>query len=246
MTTPTTPPNPNTTHEDSLTPRQLRFVQEYCVDLNATNAYLRAGYDVASLDVASVNASRLLANAKVRLAVAQRLAAIDARLGLSAERTARENGWIAHSTILDVAEITRGDLIVKDSSTWTPAAAAAVQSVSKTERYGRNGEVIGSTLTVKLHAKGEALERQMKHQNMFREHQEATGTGLAAAAYAALLEYDRTKQQQQQQQQQHLPAPAGAPAAPSIIEAAPPALPPGIQADSPPAPEAEREDTSER
>src|SRR4051794_28830268 len=45
-----------------LTARQTRFVQEYLVDLNGTQAAIRAGYSRGS---AAVEASRLLRNAKV-------------------------------------------------------------------------------------------------------------------------------------------------------------------------------------
>ena len=54
-----------------LTPKQQRFVDEYLVDLNATQAYLRAGYKVSET-VANVNASRLMANAKVQAAIEKR------------------------------------------------------------------------------------------------------------------------------------------------------------------------------
>lgn len=50
-----------------LTPRQARFVEEYLVDLNATQAAIRAGYSAATADQ---QASRLLANVKVARAIA--------------------------------------------------------------------------------------------------------------------------------------------------------------------------------
>ena len=50
-----------------MTPKQERFVAEYLVDLNATQAAIRAGYAKKSADV---EGSRLLANAKVAAAVA--------------------------------------------------------------------------------------------------------------------------------------------------------------------------------
>lgn len=49
-----------------LTAKQARFVQEYLVDLNATQAAIRAGY---SADTAEQQGSRLLSNAKVAEAV---------------------------------------------------------------------------------------------------------------------------------------------------------------------------------
>ncbi|WP_127580172.1 terminase small subunit [Paenibacillus koleovorans] len=51
--------------EHKLTELQKRFGDEYLVDLNATAAYRRAGYKGKG-NVAEVNASRLLSNAKVQ------------------------------------------------------------------------------------------------------------------------------------------------------------------------------------
>ena len=55
----------------SLTTKQERFVSEYLVDLNATQAAIRAGY---SENGANVQGGRLLANAKVAAAVAAAVA----------------------------------------------------------------------------------------------------------------------------------------------------------------------------
>lgn len=52
----------------ALTDKQKRFVEEYLKDLNATDAYKRAGYS-AKGNAAEVNASRMLRNAKVADAV---------------------------------------------------------------------------------------------------------------------------------------------------------------------------------
>ena len=51
----------------SMTPKQRRFVEEYLIDLNATQAAIRAGYAKSG---ASVEGTRLLANAKIATAVA--------------------------------------------------------------------------------------------------------------------------------------------------------------------------------
>ena len=54
--------------KNKLTPKQELFIKEYLVDLNATQAYLRAGYKVSE-NVAAVNAKRLLSNAKIDAAI---------------------------------------------------------------------------------------------------------------------------------------------------------------------------------
>ena len=52
-----------------LTPRQQAFVNEYMVDLNATQAAIRAGYSVKT---AEAQATRLLRNVDVRNAIQER------------------------------------------------------------------------------------------------------------------------------------------------------------------------------
>lgn len=52
----------------ALTPKQQRFVEEYLVDLNATQAAIRAGY---SARTAQEQSSRLLSNAMVAAAIAK-------------------------------------------------------------------------------------------------------------------------------------------------------------------------------
>lgn len=54
----------------TLPPKQHRFVAEYLVDLNATRAYLRAGYKCTE-ETARRNGPRLLTNAVVAAEVAR-------------------------------------------------------------------------------------------------------------------------------------------------------------------------------
>lgn len=57
----------------AMTPKQQRFVEEYLIDLNATRAAIRAGYSTSG---ASVEGTRLLANANIASAVAAGRAAV--------------------------------------------------------------------------------------------------------------------------------------------------------------------------
>lgn len=75
-----------------LTPKQARFVAEYCVDLNATQAAIRAGY---SEHTAESQGSRLLRNAKVSAAVAAKSNKVAAKLEITAERIEAELGRYA-------------------------------------------------------------------------------------------------------------------------------------------------------
>jgi phage terminase small subunit len=53
----------------NLTPKQKVFIAEYLVDLNATRAYRSAGYAAPN---AKVGASKLLTNANVSAAIAEK------------------------------------------------------------------------------------------------------------------------------------------------------------------------------
>lgn len=49
-----------------LTEKQKRFCEEYLIDRNATQAYIRAGYSVKKKITAEQNSSKLLKNTKVQ------------------------------------------------------------------------------------------------------------------------------------------------------------------------------------
>ena len=75
-----------------LTPRQERFVAEYLIDLNATQAAIRAGY---SESTAKQQGSRLLTKADVREAVASAERVTQTRLQVTAEDIALRAWQIA-------------------------------------------------------------------------------------------------------------------------------------------------------
>ena len=79
-----------------MTPKQDRFVAEYLVDLNATQAALRAGY---SARTAPQQGSRLLKNVEVQAAIAtqqaQQLEAVEVRI----EDVLRDLKAIAHTDL---------------------------------------------------------------------------------------------------------------------------------------------------
>ena len=67
-----------------LSPRQQRFVDEYLVDLNASAAYVRAGYRAKNGNVAGVSAHHLLKTPKVAAAVAEKLEDRSRETGITA------------------------------------------------------------------------------------------------------------------------------------------------------------------
>jgi len=72
---------------DGLTPRQAKFVGEYLVDLNATQAAIRAGY---SHRTANEQAARLLTKENMRAAVAAAQKERAQRLQIDADKVLRD------------------------------------------------------------------------------------------------------------------------------------------------------------
>ena len=66
----------------SLTPRQARFVDEYLVDLNGTQAAIRAGYARSG---ARTEAARALANPNIRTIIQEKQAETALRLEVTRE-----------------------------------------------------------------------------------------------------------------------------------------------------------------
>lgn len=71
-----------------LTEKQQRFVEEYLIDLNATQAAIRAGYSAKTADQ---QGSRMLANVKVQQAISVAMAERSKRTGINVGVTPYKN-----------------------------------------------------------------------------------------------------------------------------------------------------------
>ena len=80
----------------ALTDKQERFVQEYLVDLNATQAAIRAGY---SPETAGAIGCENLKKPNIKARIDREMAEISARTGANQERIIRELGEIAFNPI---------------------------------------------------------------------------------------------------------------------------------------------------
>jgi len=117
--------------EDTLNDRQIRFAQEYIIDLNGTQAYKRAGYDVKDDEIAKVNASRLLTNANVKKLIHRMKAERARRSQITADRVLAQLDRLAFSDLRDIYGEERGLLPIPQLG---DDAAAAIQSVKLSDR----------------------------------------------------------------------------------------------------------------
>ena len=105
-----------------MTDKQARFCEEYMVDLNATQAAIRAGYSPAS---AKTVGPRLLENVGVQKLIAQLQAEQSRRTGVSTDRVVRELAKIAFVNAADLIDPKTASL----KSDASHDDLAAVQSV---------------------------------------------------------------------------------------------------------------------
>ena len=85
-----------------LTERQKRFCDEYLIDLNATQAAIRAGY---SGKYANTNVTKLLQNTAIMQYIQEKQAAREKRTEITQDMVLRELAIIAFSKATDYASI---------------------------------------------------------------------------------------------------------------------------------------------
>lgn len=143
-----------------LTAKQKKFVEEYLIDLNATQAAIRAGY---SPNTAQEQSSRLLSNVMVKNEIDKAMAERSRRTGISQDRVLRELAKIAFVNPNDV--INFRDATVKMTSEENLATIASVKVKEIPGEYGNATE-----REVKLYDKLRALDLLGKHLGMFKEN----------------------------------------------------------------------------
>ena len=104
----------------ALTPKQRRFVAEYLVDQNATQAAIRAGY---SPDTAAAIGHENLRKPQIADAIAGKAEAVLEKIDASAERVMSAIAAIAFG---DVRGIYNPDGSLKRPDDWDDATAAAI------------------------------------------------------------------------------------------------------------------------
>jgi phage terminase small subunit len=157
-----------------LTPKQAMFVAEYLVDSNATRAAIKAGFSEAS---AAVTGARLLKNAKISAAIADRKAYLVKKLELSAEHVLQELAKLAFYDIRDLFD-TKGKL--KPITQLDDVSRAAIAGI---DVQGKR-----SITKIKLSDRGQNLERLGRYFKLFTDRLEHDGK---LAVDDALTDHER-------------------------------------------------------
>ena len=151
-----------------LNPKQLRFIEEYAKEPNATQAAIKAGY---SEKTAKNQGSRLLTHEGVKEALSARARGALERLEVTEDLTLEELAAIAFAKITDfVTWEEGGEMVVKSSSEIPPHLAAAIKSVEDRVTVSKNtvGSRIYETIKRKItfHPKLDALKLLAEYQGL--------------------------------------------------------------------------------
>lgn len=160
---------------EPLNPKHERFVAEYLVDLNATQAAVRAGY---SKRTAGQIGYELLKKPEIAAVVAARTREVIAKAGVTAEEVVGELRRVALSDMRQFASWGPDGVTLKSSADLPEDAARCVAEVVETRSEGGSGEdlVAHSSLRFKLHPKVTALETLLRYLGLTGEQHAAGGT----------------------------------------------------------------------
>lgn len=138
-----------------LTDKQARFVEEYLIDLNATQAAIRAGYSEATArQQAAQNLSKLNIQEAVQAAKLER----SKRTEITADAVVKELARIGFSDIADFLSFGKNGIKLMESSEVDTKCLAEVKQTATQ---------FGSTISFKLHDKLGALDKLAKHLGIY-------------------------------------------------------------------------------
>lgn len=219
---------------DALTPKQLRFIEEYLIDANATQAAVRAGY---STRTANQQGPRLLENPVV-------LAAIDAAKIDRSEKLKIDAEWILQRLVdeaeADLADLydDKGDLkpVEQWPEIWRKGLVTGIDVEVLFDGFGNDRRQIGTVKKIKLSDRVRRLELIGKHikVNAFQESVHHTGLdALGERLDRAMAQINRDSARQPQAVSKPQPSRPVTPPAECTAPAAPPPEPPAPVAPPP-------------
>lgn len=145
---------------NTLTKKQKRFVEEYLIDLNATQAAIRAGY---SPDTAQQMGSENLSKPVIKNAIDRGIADRSRRTGINQDRVIQEIAKLAFLNPVDVIDMDEATVKGEANRDDTACIASVKVKVIPTE----DGNI--TEREVKTYDKLKALELLGKHLGMFND-----------------------------------------------------------------------------
>ena len=147
--------------------REARFVKEFVVDFNLTQAAIRAGYSPKS---ASAQGSRLLDKPAVQRGIAEEVKKLTEKAALTAEKVLAELALIAFEDMATFLTWDTEGVHIRALEGLPPGMSRCVESISQVATRE------GMTIRLKLHNKVDALDKLARYFKLFKD--EITMPGL--------------------------------------------------------------------
>lgn len=161
----------------ALNPKQQQFVVEYLVDLNATQAAIRAGY---SPKTAGVQGFDLLKKPEIAAAIESLRNEHAKNTGLTVERVLTEAMRLAFFDIRKLTDAEGNPIPINQLDDDT---AAAIQGLELATERSRDEDGSGTVVRkYKLADKNAALERLFKHLGLFQKDNDQNNPAKALQA----------------------------------------------------------------
>ncbi len=138
-----------------MLPKHQIFAQEYLIDLNATQAALRAGYSKGYAGHAS---TKLLRRPAIQAAIAAAMAARAERTRITADRVLLELARIAFADVRKLVSRKNGKIELRDLYLFNDDDAAAIAELSRSAEGG---------IRLKFYDKRPALDALARHTGLF-------------------------------------------------------------------------------
>ena len=145
-----------------LTDKQKKFIDEYLVDLNATQAAIRAGYkEKAAYRTGAEN----LRKPQIQEEIQKRMEERQKRTEITQDMVLQELAAIAFARVTDYVSVKGGMAKVKDTDQLSDSQIAAIAGIKETQ----NG------IEVKLGSKEKTLELLGRHLGMWNDKLDVSG-----------------------------------------------------------------------
>lgn len=154
----------------SLTPKQILFVAEYLIDLNATKAAIRAGY---STNRANAMGYENLTKPDISAAIEAAMKARSERTEITADRVLAEYSKLA---FLDPRRFYDESGALKPVHLLDADVAAALVGVDVTDSFDKDSQSVVTTKKIKFVDKKGALDSVARHLGMFKDKVDMTVT----------------------------------------------------------------------
>lgn len=151
-----------------MSDKQAAFVREYLVDLNATQAAIRAGYSEAT---ASQQGARLLANVKIAEAIRAAMDERAERVQIQSDDVLAELRALVRSNVKHFVIDDSGDVDLADGA--PDDAFRAVASIKHKIRTDADKSVTRE-VELKLWDKNSAIDKAMRHLGIFKDKLDLT------------------------------------------------------------------------